>query len=72
MALPNTAACLGAASLLLLLLPGCAVVAVASGATSAVVGAAGLAADAAIGTAKVAGKAAGAVAGAVLPGSGNP
>ncbi len=48
-------------------LPGCAVVSVASTAVSVGAGAVGLAADAAIGTARIAGKAVGAAADAVLP-----
>jgi len=49
-------------------LGGCAVVSVASTAVSVGAGAVGLAADAAIGTARIAGKAVGATADAVLPG----
>ncbi|WP_077001108.1 hypothetical protein [Variovorax sp. KK3] len=49
------------------LLPGCAVVTVASTAVSVTAGAVGLAADAAIGTARITGKAVGAAADAVLP-----
>lgn len=51
------------------LLGGCAVVTVASTAVSVGVGAVGLAADAAIGTARITGKAVGAAADAVLPDS---
>ncbi|GAA4330413.1 hypothetical protein GCM10023165_04130 [Variovorax defluvii] len=51
-----------------LLLSGCAVVTVASTAVSVTAGAVGLAADAAIGTARITGKAVGAAADAVLPG----
>jgi len=51
------------------LLSGCAVVAVADTAVSVGVGAVGLAADAAIGTARIAGKAVGATADAVIPDS---
>lgn len=47
---------LGAFLCLAALLPGCAVVAVASTAVSVTAGAVGLAADAAIGTAKIVGK----------------
>nr|WP_251010614.1 hypothetical protein [Variovorax paradoxus] len=50
-------------------LGGCAVVSVASTAVSVGAGAVGLAADAAIGTARIAGKAVGATADAVLPDS---
>lgn len=49
-------------------LSGCAVVTVASTAVSVTAGAVGLAADAAIGTARITGKAVGAAADAVLPG----
>lgn len=49
------------------LLPGCAVVTVASTATSIAVGTVGLAADAAIGTVRITGKVVGATADAVLP-----
>ncbi len=49
-------------------LAGCAVVSVASTAVSVGAGAVGLAADAAIGTARITGKAIGAAADAVLPG----
>jgi hypothetical protein len=49
-------------------LGGCAVVTVASTAVSVTAGAVGLAADAAIGTARITGKAVGAAADAVLPG----
>ena len=52
---------------LMLLLSGCAVVTVASTAVSVTAGAVGLAADAAIGTARITGKAVGAAADAVLP-----
>jgi hypothetical protein len=48
-------------------LSGCAVIAVVDTAASVAVGAVGLAADAAIGTARIAGKAVGAAADAVLP-----
>ncbi|MEJ8854267.1 hypothetical protein WKW79_06790 [Variovorax robiniae] len=54
---------------LLGLLGGCAVVTVASTAVSVGAGAVGLAADAAIGTAKIGGKVIGAAADAVLPDS---
>ncbi|WP_213953251.1 MULTISPECIES: hypothetical protein [unclassified Variovorax] len=54
---------------LLSLLGGCAVVSVASTAVSVGAGAVGLAADAAIGTAKIGGKVIGAAADAVLPDS---
>jgi hypothetical protein len=50
-------------------LGGCAVVSVASTAVSVTAGAVGLAADAAIGTARITGKAVGAAADAVLPDS---
>lgn len=50
-------------------LGGCAVVSVASTAVSVTAGAVGLAADAAIGTARITGKAVGASADAVLPDS---
>ncbi|MBT2326780.1 hypothetical protein J7E62_31205 [Variovorax paradoxus] len=50
-------------------LSGCAVVSVASTAVSVGAGAVGLAADAAIGTARITGKAVGAAADAVLPDS---
>jgi hypothetical protein len=63
-------------ALLLLCLPavsvlssGCAVVTVASTAVSVGAGAVGLAADAAIGTARITGKAVGAAADAVIPDS---
>lgn len=49
-------------------LSGCAVVTVASTAVGVTAGAVGLAADAAIGTARITGKAVGAAADAVLPG----
>lgn len=52
-----------------LLLSGCAVVSVASTAVSVGAGAVGLAADAAIGTARITGKAVGATADAVIPDS---
>lgn len=52
-----------------LLLGGCAVVTVASTAVSVGAGAVGLAADAAIGTARITGKAVGAAADAVIPDS---
>ena len=48
-------------------LSGCAVIAVMDTAASVAVGAVGLAADAAVGTARIAGKAVGAAADAVLP-----
>jgi len=48
-------------------LSGCAVIAVVDTAASLAVGAVGLAADAAVGTARIAGKAVGAAADAVLP-----
>ncbi len=51
------------------LLAGCAVVTVADTAVSVGAGAVGLAADAAIGTVRIAGKAVGAAADAVTPGS---
>jgi len=51
-------------------LGGCAVVTVAGTAVSVTAGAVGLAADAAIGTARITGKAVGAAADAVLPGDG--
>jgi len=54
---------------LLNLLGGCAVVSVASTAVSVGAGAVGLAADAAIGTARIGGKVIGAAADAVLPDS---
>ncbi|VTU20587.1 hypothetical protein H6CHR_01416 [Variovorax sp. PBL-H6] len=57
---------------LVLALGGCAVVTVASTAVSVTAGAVGLAADAAIGTARITGKAVGAAADAVLPGDGEP
>ena len=56
-----------AALLMSLGLGGCAVIAVVDTAASVVVGAVGLAADAAIGTARIAGKAVGAAADAVIP-----
>lgn len=56
-----------AAVLACLLLPGCAVVAVASTAVSVGAGVVGLAADAAVGTVRLTGKAVGAAADAVLP-----
>jgi hypothetical protein len=52
-----------------LLLGGCAVVTVAGTAVSVGAGAVGLAADAAIGTARITGKAVGAAADAVIPDS---
>lgn len=52
-----------------LLLSGCAVVSVASTAVSVGAGAVGLAADAAIGTARITGKVVGAAADAVIPDS---
>jgi hypothetical protein len=57
------------AALLLSGLGGCAVVTVASTAVSVGAGAVGLAADAAIGTARITGKAVGAAADAVIPDS---
>jgi hypothetical protein len=48
-------------------LQGCTVLAIADTVGSVAVGAAGVAADAAIGTVKITGKAVGAVAGAVIP-----
>jgi hypothetical protein len=50
------------------LLPGCAVIAVADTAATIAVKGVGLAADAAIGTVRITGKAVGAVADAVIPG----
>lgn len=50
-------------------LSGCTVLTVAGAAVGLAATGAGLAVDAAVGTAKIAGKAAGAVAGAVLPGN---
>ncbi|MGQ2999777.1 hypothetical protein [Variovorax sp.] len=58
------------AAALLAVLGGCAVVSVASTAVSVTAGAVGLAADAAIGTARITGKAVGAAADAVIPDSG--
>ncbi len=58
-----------ALSSLLAALGGCAVVSVASTAVSVGAGAVGLAADAAIGTARITGKAVGAAADAVIPDS---
>ena len=55
------------AASLLALLGGCAVFTAVDTAASVAVGAVGLAADAAIGTARIAGKAVGAAADAVLP-----
>lgn len=55
------------AAALLALLGGCAVITVVDTAASVAVGAVGLAADAAMGTARIAGKAVGAAADAVLP-----
>jgi hypothetical protein len=52
-----------------LALQGCTVIAIADAVGSAAVGAAGLAADAAIGTVKVTGKVVGAAADAVIPDS---
>ena len=52
-----------------LLVGGCAVVTVAGTAVSVGAGVVGLAADAAIGTARITGKAVGAAADAVIPGS---
>ena len=51
-----------------LLLPGCAVVTAVDVVTSVAIGTVGLAANAVIGTARVAGSIVGATAGAVLPG----
>ena len=62
-------AALAAALVLALPLSGCAVVTVAGTAVSVTAGAVGLAADAAIGTARITGKAVGAAAAAVLPGA---
>jgi hypothetical protein len=56
------------AALTSVLLPGCAVIAVADTAATIAVKGVGLAADAAIGTVRITGKAVGAVAGAVIPG----
>jgi hypothetical protein len=53
----------------LMLLQGCTVLAIADTVGSVAVGAAGLAADAAIGTVKLTGKAVGAAANAVIPDS---
>lgn len=53
---------------LALKLGGCAVITVVDTAASVAVGTVGLAADAAIGTARIAGKAVGAAADAVIPG----
>ncbi|RIX76419.1 hypothetical protein [Acidovorax cavernicola] len=64
---PLILSALGLASALLL--GGCAVVSVASTAVSVGAGAVGLAADAAIGTARITGKAVGAAADAVIPDS---
>nr|WP_307586170.1 hypothetical protein [Variovorax boronicumulans] len=64
---PLVLSALGLASALLL--SGCAVVSVASTAVSVGAGAVGLAADAAIGTARITGKAVGAAADAVIPDS---
>ena len=64
---PFVFAALGLAGVLLL--GGCAVVTVASTAVSVGAGAVGLAADAAIGTARITGKAVGAAADAVIPDS---
>ncbi|BEP67131.1 MULTISPECIES: hypothetical protein [Variovorax] len=64
---PFVLSALGLASALLL--SGCAVVSVASTAVSVGAGAVGLAADAAIGTARITGKAVGAAADAVIPDS---
>lgn len=64
---PFVLAALGLASTLLL--SGCAVVSVASTAVSVGAGAVGLAADAAIGTARITGKVVGATADAVIPDS---
>jgi hypothetical protein len=52
----------------MLALQGCTVLAIADTVGSVAVGAAGMAADAAIGTVKITGKAVGAVADAVIPG----
>ena len=51
-------------------LPGCAVVAAADAVASVAIGTVGLAADAVIGTARIAGSVVGATADAVIPGSG--
>ncbi len=59
---------LTAAAALAACLGGCAVIAVADAAVTVTAGAVGLAADAAIGTARIAGKAVGAAADAVIPG----
>jgi hypothetical protein len=56
------------AALTSVLLPGCAVIAVADTAATIAVKGVGLAADAAIGTVRITGKAVGAVADAVIPG----
>ena len=53
---------------LMLNLGGCALITVVDTATSVAVGTVGLAADAAVGTARIAGKAVGAAADAVIPG----
>lgn len=53
------------------LLSGCAVIAVVDTAAGLVIGGAGLAADAAIGTVRLTGKAVGAAAALVIPGSGD-
>ena len=65
--LPAAATRVAAAIALLLPLGGCAVVTVADTAASIAVQGVGLAADAAIGTARIAGKVVGATADAVLP-----
>jgi hypothetical protein len=71
--LPHRRACvLALVALASLTLQGCAVVAVASTVASVAVGTVGLAADAAIGTVRIAGKAVGAAADAVLPDSDQP
>lgn len=65
--LPLARACLVCALLACALLPGCAVVTVASTVVSVGVGVVGLAADAAVGTVRLTGKAVGAAADAALP-----
>jgi hypothetical protein len=57
-------------SIMVMVLPGCAVVAVADAAVSVAAGAVGLAADAAVGTAKIVGKGVGKAADAMLGGDG--
>lgn len=51
-------------------LPGCAVIAAADAVASVAIGTVGLAADAVIGTARIAGSVVGATADAVIPGAG--